>query len=162
MAAAADDSIHSALVPVKRPRPKPTPAPAPEVFTLPEEFSAGRVIEVSIERQTLVAWLDGAVVMSFTISTGMDGWETPVGTFSVYDKTENGYSRPWDVVMPWMLAFHGDYTIHQLTHPPGQPWALQGGSSLGTRASHGCVRVDVGDAERLYHWAPIGTTVWVH
>jgi len=63
--------------------------------------------------------------------------------------------------MPWALNIHGNYFIHQVTHYPGSTVNI-GESRLGTRASHGCVRVGTGVAERLYRWARVGTPVWIH
>ena len=56
---------------------------------------------------------------------------------------------------------------------PGVPWNLyftqQGAvihgtywhNSFGEAYSHGCVNVRPNEAERLYHWAPLGTEVVV-
>ena len=34
-------------------------------------------------------------------------------------------------------------------------------SSLGTAASHGCVRMDVPDVEALYDQVPVGTPIYI-
>lgn len=143
---AARDVVASAKL---RPNPHPT-------------YRAGKLIEVRLDRQRLVAWKDGEKIRTLVISTGMPGWDTPDGTFKIYAKVESGYSRPWDVVLPWMLAFSGNYTLHQVTHPPGDPDRIYGRDQLGTPASHGCIRVDLGDAEWLYRFARVGTPVWIH
>lgn len=121
----------------------------------------GDLIEISIPRQRLTFWSDGRKEMSFLISTGRPGWETPAGRFEVYAKVTNGWSRQWKVVLPYMLPFHGNYTIHELPYYPGSSWRI-GGSKLGAPDSHGCVRVGVGDAARLYQRTEIGTPVWIH
>ena len=119
------------------------------------------LIEVSIAKQRLTAWKDGVVFMSTPISTGMPGYDTPPGRFHVIFKDPNAWSAKWGVVMPWALNIHGNYFIHQLTHYPNSS-ELIGASQLGTRASHGCVRVGVPNAELLYGWAHVGTPVWIH
>jgi lipoprotein-anchoring transpeptidase ErfK/SrfK len=121
----------------------------------------GMLIEVSIAKQRLTAWKDGVVFMSTPISTGMPGYDTPPGHFHVIFKKLNAWSAKWGVVMPWALNIHGNYFIHQVTHYPGST-ANIGETSLGHPASHGCVRVGTGAAERLYHWARVGTPVWIH
>lgn len=128
---------------------------------VPTLYRTGRVIEVSVALQHLVAWEDGAIFMHTDVSTGMPGFDTPTGEFHVGAKAVNGWSRKWEVVMPWMLQFSGNYTIHQVTHRQGSS-ELIGRHSLGRRASHGCIRVDVGEAENLYHWASKGDVVWIH
>jgi len=125
------------------------------------ENPVGMLIEVSIATQRLTVWQDGVVVLSTPISTGMPGYDTPPGHFHVLFKNPNAWSAKWGVVMPWALNIHGNYFIHQVTHYPGSPVNI-GESRLGTRASHGCIRVGTGVAERLYRWARVGTPVWIH
>ena len=122
---------------------------------------SGMLIEVSIATQRLTAWQDGIAVLSTPISTGMPGYDTPRGHFHVLFKDPSAWSAKWGVIMPWALNIHGNYFIHQVTHYPGSRVNI-GESRLGTRASHGCVRVGTGVAERLYRWARVGTPVWIH
>ena len=42
--------------------------------------------------------------------------------------------------MPWAIFFHQGYAIH----------ATFDTYALGSRASHGCIRLEVGNAEELY------------
>jgi lipoprotein-anchoring transpeptidase ErfK/SrfK len=121
----------------------------------------GDLIEVSIEKQRLTAWDDGHIVHRFRISTGRPGYETPTGRFKVIVKIKNAWSRKWSVWMPWAMNWHGNYFIHQLPHKDGSSVNI-GASRLGHPDSHGCVRVGVGNAEMLFHWASVGTPVWVH
>jgi lipoprotein-anchoring transpeptidase ErfK/SrfK len=121
----------------------------------------GDLIEVSIAKQRLTAWHDGHVVYRFKISTGRPGYETPTGHYEVIVKIKNAWSRKWSVWMPWAMNWHGNYFIHQLPHKDGSSVNI-GASRLGHPDSHGCVRVGVRNAEALYHWASVGTPVWVH
>lgn len=122
---------------------------------------SGKLIEISIREQQLTAWHDGVAVMRLVISTGRPGFETPTGNYRVIFKNAKAWSSKWDVWMPWALNWHGNYFIHQLPHYPGSNVNI-GASELGRPASHGCVRVNVGDAERLFRWTATGTPVWVH
>ena len=105
--------------------------------------------------------MNGSVFMSTLVSTGRPGYATPRGHFAVLGKYRNAWSAQWGVWMPWALWFYGDYFIHQLPHYPGSSINI-GGSTLGTPASHGCVRVGIPAAERLYRWARVGMPVWIH
>jgi lipoprotein-anchoring transpeptidase ErfK/SrfK len=136
-------------------------SPAPLKINPDTDNPTGMLIEVSIAKQRLTAWNDGKVVMSWAISTGMPGYDTPTGHFHVIYKDEEAWSAKWGVVMPWALNFHGNYFLHQVTHHPNSTENI-GVSKLGTRASHGCVREGIPSAERLYHWARVGTPVWIH
>lgn len=148
--------------------PEPTPTVTPEVadpapvrLNPDPEHPTGRLIEVSIEKQRLTAWRDGKVVYRFVISTGREGYETPPGHYKILEKYENRWSRKWSVWMPYAMRWYQGYFIHQLPHKDGSRYNI-GASKLGTPDSHGCVRVDVGDAERLFRWTKVGTPVWVH
>ena len=121
----------------------------------------GDLLEVSIGKQRLTVWRDGRVVYRFVISTGRPGYETPTGHYRILNKIANAWSRTWSVWMPWALRWHDGYFFHQLPHKPGSGVNI-GATKLGTPDSHGCVRVNVGDAETLYHWTAVGTPVWVH
>lgn len=138
--------------PVRAATAKPNPDPL---------HPTGRLIEVSLERQRLTAWNDGRMIMRLVISTGMPGYDTPTGHFKIRSKSPRAWSKPWKVWMPWAMQWNGNYMIHQLTHG-SDPTRVNGEDDLGRPASHGCIRVGVGDAERLYRWAVLGTHVWVH
>jgi hypothetical protein len=156
---------------VVKPKPSPTPvetkkAAAPRVhyherYKLPEVYHHGKVIDVSIANQQLTAWKDGAIVYRFYISTGRAGYETPTGHYKILYKAVDGWSRKYQVVMPWMMQFYHGYTFHQLAHERGSTYLI-GRGQLGSPASHGCVREPEGLAETMYHWTPTGTPVWIH
>lgn len=135
--------------------------PAPAKLNPDPQHPTGRLIEVSIKKQRLTAWRDGVVVSRFVISTGRSGYETPPGHYKILEKYENRWSKKWSVWMPYAMRWFEGYFIHQLPHKDGSSYNI-GATKLGTPDSHGCVRVDVGDAKKLFEWTKIGTPVWVH
>ncbi len=136
--------------------------PAPPVLMNPDpKHPTGRLIEVSIKHQRLTAWRDGKVVYRFIISTGRKGYETPEGHYRILEKYENRWSTKWSVWMPYAMRWYRGYFIHQLPHKDGSSYNI-GASKLGTPDSHGCLRVNLGDAEKLFKWTKVGTPVWVH
>jgi lipoprotein-anchoring transpeptidase ErfK/SrfK len=143
--------------------PPPTQAPtvAPAPANPDPRHPSGDLIEVSIAKQRLTAWHDGTVVHRFVISTGRPGYETPPGHYKILEKSENRWSRKWSVWMPFAMRWYQGYFIHQLPHKDGSSYNI-GASKLGKPDSHGCVRVNVGDAETLFRWTKVGTPVWVH
>lgn len=121
-----------------------------------------KYIVIDRSEQTLYAYENDVLVMTQTISTGILATPTPRGTFTIYKKTPSRYmqgplpgisTKHYDLPgVPWNLYFteqggviHGAYWHDQF----GKPW------------SNGCVNVPRGPAEELYHWADIGTTVFV-
>ena len=110
------------------------------------------------------------VVRSYRVAVGAAGYETPRGLHRVLSKQRNpawhAPNRPWA----------GD--LAGQTIPAGDPRnplkaafiALGGGvgfhgtanlSSIGTAASHGCIRMRVPDVLSLYRNVPVGTPVLV-
>ena len=139
----------------------PTRTPIPTRLNPDPMHPNGALIEVSIDEQRLTAWRDGIIVYRFVISTGRAGYETPPGHYKILEKYENRWSRKWSVWMPYAMRWYQGYFIHQLPHKDGSSYNI-GASKLGTPDSHGCVRVNVGDAAKLFDWTEIGTPVWVH
>lgn len=146
--------------------PKPTAKPAaaapkPTAKPAPVAPAGGKVIDVDLSRQQLVAFEDGAVVFSAPVATGKDGFETPTGTFDIYTKLPKQTMRgtigdeTWVVPnVPNVMYINGSVALH------GAYWHNLFGS--GVRLSHGCVNLPLDAAAWLYKWAPVGTTVVVH
>jgi lipoprotein-anchoring transpeptidase ErfK/SrfK len=74
---------------------------------------------------------------------------TPVGSFRVYVKALLSWSVPFKVWMPYAAYFTGGIATHQSPNVPSYA------------ASHGCVRLPEGEAERVYRFVDVGTPVVV-
>src|SRR5581483_8829680 len=82
------------------------------------------------------------------VSTGVSGRETPAGVFAVLEKDKDHHSTMYDDA--WMP------NMQRIT------WngiALHGGPLPGYAASHGCVRMPYGFAEKLFDKTKIGMRV---
>ena len=83
-----------------------------------------------------------------TASTGKKGRETPLGFWQVRLKKVKGYSRKYDnAPMPFMQMYDAKGIAFHAGPNPGYP------------ASHGCVRLPLKFAERLYGLTQVGTKV---
>jgi len=83
-----------------------------------------------------------------TISSGKKGRETPLGFWAVMTKKVKGYSRKYDnAPMPFMQMYDAKGIAFHAGPNPGYP------------ASHGCVRLPLKFAERLYGLTQLGTKV---
>lgn len=87
-------------------------------------------------------------------SVGKTATPTPHGTFRTYTR---GYSFGNGFTCYWYTAFYGGYMMHSQTYYQNT-FKIKGGS-LGKRASHGCVRIDISHAKWVYYHIPLGTTV---
>ena len=85
-----------------------------------------------------------------TISSGKKGKETPLGLWAVMLKKKQGYSRKYDnAPMPFMQMYDDKGIAFHAGPNPGYP------------ASHGCVRLPLKFAERLFGMTKMGTQVIV-
>ena len=128
------------------------PAPAPSAPAAPS--SDGKLILVDLSEQRVYAYEDGALLNQFVVSTGLPAYPTVTGTFSIYVKYRAarmrgpGYDLP---NVPYVMYFYSGYGLH------GTYWH----NNFGVPMSHGCVNLRTPDAEWIYNWAPVGTTVQV-
>jgi lipoprotein-anchoring transpeptidase ErfK/SrfK len=98
--------------------------------------------------QLFYVYRDDKLVGVATISSGKKGRATPLGFWAVMNKKVKGYSRKYDnAPMPYM----------QMYDPKGI--AFHAGPNPGYPASHGCVRLPLKFAERLYSLTQVGTKV---
>jgi hypothetical protein len=114
----------------------------------PRANGSGRRVEIHRERGVLLMVDGGEVMRVVHTSTGVGGL-TPSGAFRVYRKEILSWSRPFQVWMPFASYFVGGIAMHEYSHVPEYP------------ASHGCVRLPAGDAERVFRFAEVGTSVHV-
>jgi hypothetical protein len=115
----------------------------------PAARRTGRRIEIYRDLGVLLMVDDGDVVRAVHTSTGVGGI-TPVGDFKVYAKVLYSWSVPFQVWMPFAAYFRGGIATHQSPDVPSYP------------ASHGCVRLPEGEAERVYRFVEVGTPVAVY
>lgn len=121
----------------------------------------GRYLEVDLSGQQLYQYDGETLVGHYRVSTGKWSTPTPIGTFAINSKVSRAYSRPYDLYMPYWMAFLGSsYGLHEL--PEWSDGRKEGEGHLGTPVSHGCIRLGIGDAQSIYDWVEVGTPVVVH
>ena len=105
---------------------------------------------VVIDRLTQMAYAYKAdrLVGAASVSTAAKGRITPLGEWKILEKRPFYRSRKYDnAPMPWMERID-EYGI-----------ALHGGANPGYPASHGCIRLPMKFAEKLYGITRVGSTV---
>jgi hypothetical protein len=120
-----------------------------------------RHIEVNLSTQWLTAYENDIVVYRAPVATGRNGFNTPTGNYAIYNKlqmqtmTGSMGGESWNVPdVPWVMYVVGGVALH------GTYWHNAFGT--GVRMSHGCINLGIDDAQWLYQWADIGTTVAIH
>lgn len=125
-------------------------------------IQTGKYIDIDIAAQIMTIFEDGKLLDAYPISSGKPGMDTPKGTYGIRNKANRPWSKQYGLYMPnWMaLVPDGKFGIHELPEWPGG--YKEGANHLGIPVSHGCVRLGVGPAKRVFDWADIGTPVEVH
>jgi hypothetical protein len=118
---------------------------------------------------TLRLWKHLKLAKTYTVAVGMEGLETPEGLYHIQEKQEN---PSWHVPDS---AWAGDLAGQVIPPGPEDPikarWmAIFEGAgihgtdeveSLGSAASHGCVRMSIPDVIELYPQVEVGTPIFI-
>jgi len=137
-------------------------------FALVEPLQNARIV-INIPSRTLWLYSGDQIVNYYPVGVGTADFPTPLGSFHIIDKVidpdfENPFRPPGaSQAIPggtsksplgtrWMGFFEdngGEYGIHG-TNAPG---------TVGKFSSHGCIRMNVQDAEALFNSIDFGTPV---
>jgi hypothetical protein len=122
----------------------------------------GKYIDINLKSQIMTIFENGDLLDAYLISSGKRGMDTREGTFAISNKTPRAWSKDYGLFMPYWMALvpSGEFGIHELPEWPGG--YKEGQNHLGTPVSHGCVRLGIDSAERVYSFADIGTPVITH
>lgn len=120
--------------------------PAPTINSI-AQTSAYNIV-VDLDEIKLYLKRGDAVVKVYPCAIGRPETPSPVGYWTIIQKTENpggAFGTRWmRLSCPW-----GGYGIHGTDNP----------SSIGSAASHGCIRMHNRDVEAVYAVVPLGTPV---
>ena len=124
---------------------------APNQFVWSDTATADPVrVVVNIAEQRAYVYRGDALVAATAVSTGKDGKETPSGSFTILQKEIDHHSNKYNnAAMPFMQRLTWDGV------------AIHAGKNPGFPASHGCVRVPLAFAKKLYGITTVGTEVTV-
>ncbi|AEG59198.1 L,D-transpeptidase family protein [Desulforamulus ruminis] len=107
-------------------------------------------IIIDTTKRKLTVLSDGKPYKQFNVACGKPSTPSPVGSWRVYNKARNwgtGFGTRWiGLNVPW-----GSYGIHGTNKP----------FSIGSYASHGCIRMHNSSVEELYPWVSEGTPVYI-
>jgi lipoprotein-anchoring transpeptidase ErfK/SrfK len=118
---------------------------------------------------TLRLWQDLENTQTYTVAVGQEGLETPEGLYEIQAMEEN---PTWHVPeSDWAGSLAGQTIPPGPSNPIKARWlAIYEGagihgteetSSLGSAASHGCVRMAIPDVEELYDLVEVGTPIYI-
>ena len=108
------------------------------------------IIAISIDRQSLRIYDANGFFAETPISTGMKGHPTPMGVFSVIQKQKLHHSNIYSgAPMPYMQRITWSGIAIHAGVLPGYP------------ASHGCIRMPMTFAVKMWNWTKLGARVVV-
>ncbi|MEY9884697.1 L,D-transpeptidase family protein [Bradyrhizobium sp. USDA 329] len=108
------------------------------------------VIVVSIDRQKVTVYDSKGAFAESPVSTGMKGHSTPMGVFSVIQKHKFHRSNIYSgAPMPYMQRITWSGVAMHAGVLPGYP------------ASHGCIRMPMSFAVKMWNWTRMGARVIV-
>ncbi len=106
------------------------------------------IIAISIEKQVLRIYDANGTFAETPISTGMRGHSTPMGVFSVIQKHKYHHSNIYSgAPMPYMQRITWSGVAIHAGVLPGYP------------ASHGCIRMPMNFAVKMWGWTRLGARV---
>ncbi|AMA57856.1 L,D-transpeptidase [Bradyrhizobium sp. CCGE-LA001] len=108
------------------------------------------VVVVSIERQKVAVYDSNGLFAESPVSTGMRGHSTPMGVFSIIQKHKFHHSNIYSgAPMPYMQRITWSGVAMHAGALPGYP------------ASHGCIRMPMAFAMKMWNWTRMGARVIV-
>ena len=108
------------------------------------------VINVSIEKQRVRIYDTNGLFAESPVSTGMKGHSTPMGVFSIIQKHKMHHSNIYSgAPMPFMQRITWSGVAMHAGVLPGYP------------ASHGCIRMPMAFATKMWNWTKMGARVIV-
>jgi hypothetical protein len=118
--------------------------------------SFDKLIVTDLTSKQMYVYQNGQIVQNYAVSAGKPTTPTPVGEFHIWTQlkvqtmTGPGYVQP---NVPWISYFdHSGDAIHGVYWRPASVFG-------NVNTSHGCIGLPVAEAEWVYNWANVGTTV---
>lgn len=105
------------------------------------------LIVIYIDEKKLYLFENEECIKKYPIASGMPGWPSPIGSWKIVTKDDwgEGFGGRWlGLNVKW-----GRYGIHGTSEE----------YTIGSAASHGCIRMFNKDIKELYNIVPLGTNV---
>jgi lipoprotein-anchoring transpeptidase ErfK/SrfK len=134
------------------------------------DHNVGATLVINLSENRLYLYNGFKVEKTYPVATAMPGFTTPTGSWQIVNKVEN---PTW--VNPAPTGW-GAGEPASIPPGPGNPLGTRAlylnapgirihgtydTSSVGTYASHGCIRMTIADSEDLYPRVPVGTAVLI-
>ncbi|HEY5532664.1 MAG TPA: L,D-transpeptidase/peptidoglycan binding protein [Candidatus Anoxymicrobiaceae bacterium] len=132
------------------------------------ELIIGKIVVIHLTKFRLYLYNKKEYVNDYKVAVGMPQYPTPKGKFHITYKEKN---PTWLPTSEWAKDKKGIPQPPGPNNPLGGYWMDLGGgigihatpyeNSLGSQASHGCIRMDPNDAGQLFNEIKVGTPVFI-
>jgi lipoprotein-anchoring transpeptidase ErfK/SrfK len=135
-----------------------------------DELGGSTFISIDRGSFTLRLFKGTRLARRYSVAVGAAGYATPAGLHRVISKEVNpswrAPNKPWAGELAGQTIPYGDprNPLKARFIAIGDGIGIHGTAqedSIGTRASHGCIRMRVAEVKRLYPLVPVGTPVLV-
>lgn len=107
-------------------------------------------LEINLATQRGVFYINGQPALEFPVCTGMPGYETPTGSFTIKEKRRHHRSNIYHVSMPCFMRLTYDGI------------GLHVGDIRATPSSHGCIRLPKEACLPIFNAVSYGTRVDIY
>lgn len=116
---------------------------------------------VSLDEQRTYIYKDGVLDRTFLNSTGIDedSAYTPEGIYLIGDRGGSFFSGKYQQGAYNWVRFNNNYLFHSVPFDATKTLIPEEGEKLGQKASHGCIRHSIEEAQWFYDNIPRGTIV---
>lgn len=129
----------------------------------------GKLIVINLAEHKLTLFNREAPVASYSIACGQSAWPTPVGQWQIVGKQMNPtWFNPhssWSASMPETIGPGYSNPLGIRAMPLNASGVLIHGTSnsgsIGTSASHGCIRMRMNEVVQLFDLVEVGTPVYI-
>ncbi|MDV3425752.1 MAG: L,D-transpeptidase [Bacillota bacterium] len=109
---------------------------------------------VDLEYQHVYIYKNNKLIKTMVCSSGMAGYETPEGKFKITGRGNYFFSDKYGEGAYYWVRFYGSYLFHSIPCDKSGNIVQSEADKLGTKASHGCVRLSMEDAKWIYENIP--------
>lgn len=100
------------------------------------------------------------LIKTLICSTGIEDKKTPEGSYKIQQRGDWFFSEKYNQGGKYWLQFDGNYLFHSVPYDKDKKNILD--YTLGTPASHGCIRLSEADSKWLYDNIPAGSKVLIN
>ncbi|SFC69419.1 L,D-transpeptidase [Clostridium uliginosum] len=131
------------------------------INTLNLKSNTSYLINISIKNQKTYIYKGNSnnwsLDKTFSCSTGINGEDTPCGSFTIKEKGAWFFSEKYNQGGKYWTQIDGDILFHSMPFDKDKTTILD--TTLNKRSSHGCIRLSLNDAKWIYDNIPRDTKI---